>query len=483
MDEIGRQRQFEDQFLSQIRARASALTRGVLPADRVLFDRMPDGVDGVRAVLTRMEVFDRDLLQKLPGTQTLQMRFQRAVLGGLLRPTVSRVRAQVLSPTETLVAGAAPGPVDREHVLDALARYELLPKGERPTGVVFASPTGFSADAKSLVTTYGPPTVILMGGRADGGWDVTMPESVERSPWSKLFELESQDDLLNRMMHHLDQSELVDSRGISVAELSAKLGVDKARTEALVRRACRARSRLMTVVHEGQVHVCRTPLAEEGNAMSMWSRIRRLLRLKPTVAERVRTLTAQRVKLEQQRHEIDRRVDALEAEEVHCVKQGAAATTAVEKKQLAAKMIRLRRDLGRQKAQAGMLTKQIDILGTHVHHMTLTERGKRMELPKAEELTQEAAQAEQMMAELTVNAELATGIELRGESAGTSDEEAAIMAEFEAAASAAANLPSQAGAEQAKPAAARESGRAGAETPPEPPMRSKRSEPAQREPG
>jgi hypothetical protein len=325
--------------------------------------------------------------------------------------------------------------------------------------------------------------VILMGGRADGGWDVTMPESVERSPWSKLFELESQDDLLNRMMHHLDQSELVDSRGISVAELSAKLGVDKARTEALVRRACRARSRLMTVVHEGQVHVCRTPLAEEGNAMSMWSRIRRLLRLKPTVAERVRTLTAQRVKLEQQRHEIDRRVDALEAEEVHCVKQGAAATTAVEKKQLAAKMIRLRRDLGRQKAQAGMLTKQIDILGTHVHHMTLTERGKRMELPKAEELTQEAAQAEQMMAELTVNAELATGIELRGESAGTSDEEAAIMAEFEAAASAAANLPSQAGAEQAKPAAARESGRAGAETPPEPPMRSKRSEPAQREPG
>jgi hypothetical protein len=88
-----------------------------------------------------------------------------------------------------------------------------------------------------------------------------------------------------------------------------------------------------------------------------------------------------------------------------------------------------------------------------------------------------------MMAELTVNAELATGIELRGESAGTSDEEAAIMAEFEAAASAAANLPSQAGAEQAKPAAARESGRAGAETPPEPPMRSKRSEPAQREPG
>lgn len=435
MDEIDRQRQFEDQFLGQIRARATALIRGGLPADRVEFEPMPDGVDGVRATLTRLEVFDRDLLHRMPGTAALQLRFRRSALAGLIRPTVSRLRAQVLAPIRALAKGETPGPIDRDQVLDALARYDVLPKNQRPTGVVYASPTGFTEGAKALIKSYGPPTLILMGGREDGGWDTVMPPAVAKTNWAKLFELETQDDLLKRLTYHLDQSaDLLDSRGLAIDELSEKLGVDRAKTEALIRRAVRARSNLMTVVHDGKVHVCSTPLAEEGNAMSIWSRIRKLLRLKPTVGERVRDLTAQRVRLEQQRHDIDRRVNSLEAEEVECVKKGAASKTAVEKRQLAGKLARLRRELGRHKGQAGMLSKQIDILGTHVHHITLTERGKQIELPSSEELTQQAAQAEQMVTELSANAELAAGIEISGVSEGLSDEEEAILAEFEAAA-------------------------------------------------
>ena len=228
---------------------------------------------------------------------------------------------------------------------------------------------------------------------------------------------------------------------------------------------CRAKTpmhgKTSTVVHDGKVHVCSTPLAEEGNAMSIWSRIRKLLRLKPTVGERVRDLTAQRVRLEQQRHDIDRRVNSLEAEEVECVKKGAASKTAVEKRQLAGKLARLRRELGRHKGQAGMLSKQIDILGTHVHHITLTERGKQIELPSSEELTQQAAQAEQMVTELSANAELAAGIEISGVSEGLSDEEEAILAEFEAAGdeSTKSTAPPEAAADEA-------SARQGIEAPP-----------------
>jgi hypothetical protein len=466
MDEIGRQRQFEEQFLTQMRAKAATLVRGSFPADGVRFDRMPEGSDSVRDTLRRIGRHDADLLSSLPGRQTLQMTFRNNVLGGLFKTVKSRVRVQVLVGLEDLIQERQPGPIGRDQVLDALARYEVLPKGQRPTGVVLASPTGFTEEAEALVTSYGPPTVILMGGREDGGWDVTMPEAVEKSPWAKLFELETQDDLLNRMMYHLDRSaDLVDSRGVSIEELSEKLGLDRERTQQMIRRATRANSRLMTVNFEGRTHVCRTPLVEEGSSMGLWSRIRKLLRMKPTVAERVRALTEQRVKLEQQRLEFDRRIESLEAEEVETVKKGAAATTAVEKKQLAGKLVRVRRELGRNRTQAQMLTQQIDVLGTHVHHITLKERGKKIDLPSTEELTAEAAEAEQMLAELSANSEMVAGIEVTAEAAGMSDEEEAILAEFEAAAGTEAAEPEPKKSKQASAGPSR------AETPPAPPAR------------
>ena len=393
---------------------------------------MPDGVENVRATLTRLQVYDRDLLEKLPGTRAVQLRFRRRMLGGLLSRGVARVRAQALAPIEALVAEQPTGPVGREQVLDALARYELLPQRERPTGVILASATGFTAEAKALVAAPGPASLILMGGREDGGWDVTMPDRVRQSPWAKLLEFETQDDRLQRLQYHLERdAALLDSRGISTAELSEKLGLPAEQTETLVRRVCRTDSRLMTVVHEGKVHLCRSPLSEESNTMSIWSRIRRLLRLKPTAAERVRELTGKRVAIEQQRHEVDQRINVLEAEERDAIGNGAAAKSDAEKKQIAHRLVRVRRDLRRARSQATVYTQQIDILGTHIHNLTLAEQGRRTELPKAEDLTREAAEAEQVVGELAANAELAAGIEVGAPTPAMEEEEAAILAEFE----------------------------------------------------
>ncbi|MBU0640680.1 MAG: hypothetical protein KKB50_17595 [Planctomycetes bacterium] len=462
MDECSRHRQFEDQFLRQVRASAATLTKGELPADRVEVVSMPDGVDSVRAELSRLTM-GRDMFERMPGTRTLEFRFRRRILGGLFRRTVARLRAQVLAPIESLARGQEPGPVGREQVLDALARYELLPRRERPTAAVFASATGFTAEARALVEAGGPPSLILMGGRADGGWDVSLPPALRGSPWAKLFELETQDERLKRLLYHLEQdAHLLDSRGLSIPVLAEKLGVSPARTEALVRQACRSESRLMTVVHDGTVHVCRTPLGEEGNAMSIrsrvWSRMRKLLRLKPTVAERVRELTAQRVRLEQQRHEIDQKTDKLEAEERQALQQGAKTASDAERKQLASKLMRVRRDLRRQRAQANIFTQQIDIIGTHVHHLTLAEQGKRLELPKAEDLTREAAEAEHVISGLAANADLARSIEVTGETPLMEQEEADIMAEFQQLADsrvAAEAAPAEASSAPAEPAGER----------------------------
>ena len=471
MDERSRHREFEERFLGQVRARALVLVQGKLPADEVAIQPTPEGIDGVRAELSRLEVYDRDAVEKLAGTRTLQMLFKKRLLGGLFRKTISRVRVRVVAPVEPLLNNEKPGPVGREQVLDALASYELLPRRDKPSGVILASATGFTAEAKALAEGAGTPTVILMGGREDGGWDVSMPSAVRKSPWAKLFELETQDERLRRLLYHLDENaNLVDSRGISMAALAEKLGLSTAETELLVRRACRSESRLMTVVHEGRTHICRTPLAEEGNTMSIWSRIRRLLRLKPTTAERVRELTAQRVQIEQGRFELDQKVNVLEADERQWIQQGAAAPSDAERKQVAGKLMRARRELRRHRAQAQLYTQQIDIIGTHIHHLTLAEQGKRLDLPKAEDLTREAAQAEQVVAEVAANADLAASIEVTGETPMMAEEEAAIFEEFKQVAASQVGTPTKEAEapapERATPTSSEAPTRAAAKAPP-----------------
>lgn len=442
MDERSRHRQFEDRFLRQLGARAQALLRHPLPADRVQFESLPDGVDAVRDTLTRLRRFDRGLLEQLAGTRAVQVRFRRRVFGPFAQ-TAATLRAQVLVPIEALVQGGTAGPVGRDQVLDALARYELLPQRARPSTAVFASATGFTPEAKALAHAGGRPLVVLLGGRDDGGWDVELPAAIRQGPWAALFEFESHDERLRRLLYHLDQeARQLESRGIALPELAERLGLPTEQVDGLVRQACRQDSRLLTIVHDGTIHVCRSPLAEASEPMSLrsWMQnvMRKLLRRGPTVAEQVRALTAQRVRLEQERHELDQRLTTLETEERETVERGAAARTDVERKQLAGRLVRTRRDLRRLRAQANVFTQQIDILGTHIHHLTLAEQGKRVELPKAQELTRQAAEAEQMMAELAANADLATGIEVGATTPLMQEEEAAILEEFKQAAQEAA---------------------------------------------
>lgn len=433
MDECARQRQFEDHFLGQLRQRALALLRRGVPADAVAFDSLPDGVDSVRATLARLQVYDRQWLDRLPGTRTLEARFQRTMLGGLLRRGVGRLRAQVLSATDALVRGEPVGPVGREEVLDALARYELLPRDRRPTAVVLASPTGFSDAARALVGGRDGPSLILMGGRADGGWTLDLPDSLRKSAWAKLFDFESGDEQLRRLMYHLEQSAVeLDAAGVPLTTLAEKLGLAREQTAALVHRACRATPRLMTTVHNGVTHVCRAPLVEEGRPMSVWTRIRRLLRLKPTVAERVREMTLQRVRLEQQRQEVDQKVDLLAREESSALERARKATNDAERAQVVATLKRVRGALSEQRAMAQAYSNKIDILGTQIHNLSIQAVGDRTGLPTREQIAQQAAEAEAVTSELATDADFARGVRATAASPLSNAEDDALWAEVRA---------------------------------------------------
>ncbi len=430
MNETARHREFEERLVNQLEARAQALTGKQLPADEVSSEAVPEGVDALRSQLQRLGVFDRAMLDRLAGSRSRQLVFRRRRLGGLLRQVVARVRVRTLVPVGDLLADREASPAGREDVLDALAVYEVLPRRQRPSLVVLASARGFTPEARELVKRRSELPLVLIGGRADGGWDVDLPDQLARGPWQALFELESADERLRRLLRHLeDNAATLDTRGLDVDELAAQMGLDVEQTRRLVRQACRNDPRLMTVVLDGRTCICRVPFAES-DTMSIWSRIRRWLGFKPTTAQRVRELTAQRVQIEQQRHEVDQKIAALEEQERELLHQGAAAASDAERKQVAGKLMRLRRELRRQRSQAQLFTQQIDIIGTHIHHLTLAQQGQRLELPTAEDLTREAAQAEQVVSELAANADLAASIEVSSETPLMQEEEAAIFEEF-----------------------------------------------------
>lgn len=434
MDERARQREFEERFLAELRARATGLLRGRLPADRAVWEEGAVRADAVRTDLSRIGggIDRRKLFDEMPGTRDVLIRFQRSMLGGLLRPTVARLRAAVLVNVEQLAHDRPAAPGSREQVLDALARYELLPAADRPSAIVLASPTGFSSAARALVNRSGGAKLVLMGGRADGGWDVDAPDALKKTPWMRLFEFETQDEQLRRLLYHLEQeSAALDTRGVSIQHLAEKMGLAPGRIEALVRQACRVQPQLLTLEHEGALCVYRTPLPEEGRSMSLWNRVRRLLRLPPTPAERVRELTTQRIRIEQQRHDVDARLNTLETEERALLERGVAAASDAEKRQVAGRLARLRLELGRVRAQANVFTQQITVIGTQIHHMTIKEQVRRTPLPRPEELTREAAETEAVINELAVSADLAGNIEVASQTPRMAEREDEILAEFE----------------------------------------------------
>lgn len=430
--EADRFRVFETRLLTQLEQRAKKLVKRKLPGKSVETMAVGDGTDALRNALRRMNRRDPDLLDSLPGNRAIQIHFKRGLWATLRGTPQDRVRATTIVPVESIVSGDDAAPAGRDAVLDALARYEVMPRNGKPSIVVLGSASGFSDAAWDLARQPGPPHVVLISPRGDGGWDIRMSDAMRKSDWAVLFEFETADERQERLQYHLSQQiEALETRGLSMDELAALLGVAPEQVGPLVERACRSDRRLMVVVHDGQRRLARSPLADEERSMSMWSRIRRWLGLKPSIAQQVRDLTQQRVKLEQARGEIDGKIERLEKDERSAVQSGASAKTLVEKKQLAGKLVRVRRELTRFRTQAQVYTNQIEVLGTHIHHLSLKQQGAKMDLPSAEDLTRSAAEAESVMAELSANAELAQSIEVGMMSPGQSDAEDEILKEFE----------------------------------------------------
>ena len=148
-------------------------------------------------------------------------------------------------------------------------------------------------------------------------------------------------------------------------------------------------------------------------------------------AEKINLLAEGRAGLAQRRDRIYGDIGKLEIKEADLLAEGKAATSPVPKRRLAAQLVQMRKDIARQNTTAAMLNKQIDIISTDIHNLTLIQQGDMAQLPDTEELTENAVKAEEMLETLKADSELVGSLETGIEESLTSDEELAILQEFD----------------------------------------------------
>ena len=78
-----------------------------------------------------------------------------------------------------------------------------------------------------------------------------------------------------------------------------------------------------------------------------------------------------------------------------------------------------------------VLNQQVNVVSTHLHNLELTQQGQTAQLPDSEEIASDAAAAEEMLAQLQADTELADSVAGVAATAGMTEEEQALYEELE----------------------------------------------------
>src|SRR5262249_42041374 len=80
---------------------------------------------------------------------------------------------------------------------------------------------------------------------------------------------------------------------------------------------------------------------------------------------------------------------------------------------------------------AAVISKQINIISTHIHNLELAQTGSVAQLPSSEELTEAAVNAEEILEQLSTSDDLVSGLEVGLANTAVSADEVAILKELE----------------------------------------------------
>lgn len=424
--------QLETEFLSSVESNLEA-AKGVQLRGKIWQGSHMDDSDALRAALAANQVYDREKLKSLPANRRFALNgFERRFIFGKRRTGVAV--ASVLSPLSHYAStpDADAPPIDIGELVDHVRKLVGDPNVPHVIGV--CSPSGFTERAKDAKLDMPHVAVVLVEPDGVGGWrTMAAGESVDPR-LLKLFDPEGDSEKIERVTRFVEQeSAALLTGGLSASTVVNRTNLSPEVVKQGLEKAAAADPELRVSKKGGEFFLYRgAPVArQEKTSMNVVDRIKQLFSREGEEAEKINLLAERRAALAQRRDRIYEDIAKIELREQQLFAEGKAAATQVPKRRIAAQLAQLRKDISRQNATAAMLNKQIDIISTDIHNLTLIQQGQMAQLPSTDELTENAVKAEEMLETLKCDADLVGQLETGINESLTTDEELAILRELE----------------------------------------------------
>lgn len=427
--------EYETAYLAGVESKLEEAKGTTLRGKLWVTSRLDDS-DALRAMLASNRIFDRDRLKSLPANRRVTLRgFERRFFFGKRKTGVAI--ASVLTPLKSFAANPDDDgpPIDLGELTAHVRKLSGDAKVLHLIGV--CSPTGFTESAKHVKIDLPNVTVVLIEPDGSGGWRTMVTGDSADDRVQALFDPEDAGDKIDRVMSMIqEKSADMVTGGVSAESIGRLADLPPEIVKQAFERVAEDDPELHVSDKGGELLLFRgAPVGRlEKKSMNVIERLRQLLSSDGDEAAKINLLAERRAALAQRRDRLYGDIGKLEQKEAGLRSEGKAAHTAgadVKKRRVAAQLVQLRKDIARQNATAAMLNKQIDIISTDIHNLTLIQQGDLAQLPDTEELTENAVKAEEMLEQLQADADIVGSLETGIEASLTSEEELAVLQEFE----------------------------------------------------
>jgi hypothetical protein len=411
------------------------------------------GVD-VKRLMSELKRPDRELMDSMPLGQSLELTLSKKKWF-VFKQTVGRLRVICVSPTRELIEDAPIQPMTGSDV-NKLIRQLPPPLNGIPTTTILVSTGGFTLETHELAERTAEKTLILAEPNDAKGWSIHGPP--ETKSLNDLLDPEEGEEKRQRVRdliaeHHVDLL----GGGIVAEKLATKAKLPLQQVENELKSYAKETPGLTAKRLDGRVVLYRegtTPIAPLGGKsggksssqsqqsrsgdsdMPMIDRIKALFSRKGETEKKIAFLSERRTVLSMQRDRGYEEISALEEKDNELREQFKAARAPLTKRRVTTQLVQLRKDIERRQQMLAVLNQQVNVVSTHLHNLELTQQGEVAELPDSEEIATDAAAAEEMLAQLQADNELAdsvgAGVGGSVATAGMSEEEQALYAELEA---------------------------------------------------
>jgi hypothetical protein len=411
----------------------------------------------LKELLVEMDRPDFSLQEKLPIGRGFDVRLSRQVLLAF-NQTLGHLRFASLPPTRALIEDRSPEPMTAAEVRDAVA--DLPQQSSRrggggvpaPMTLILFSSSGFTEDARQTARSFveGPPTILIEPNPA-GGFDVVGPPGAE--DLCDLLDPEADTEQRRRAR------EAIESRRVDLITGAIALDTISETTRLplrLVEQEAKAWAkenpegvRVKTI--DGVPMLFRdaslaTPASAAGTAGRSGSFLGSAMPRSNPILDRLRLffggtgqperkiayLAERRAALSRQRDLAYGELGSLEEREGELRNEFKNDESVLARRRITSQLVQLQKDIERRRQVLGVLNQQINIVGTHLHNLEIARQGSTANLPSSEEIAQDAANAEEVLAELQASSELADELSGSMSTLGLTAEEAALYEQLSA---------------------------------------------------